>query len=274
MPLPSAMHSTRPLPPYPPEEPHSWVLHLGTAVGLAALAALVCALPATLRVAAAVAGTEGAPRVSVALSAAAFGPMIASIVVLRGARESLRAFVGPGLELRAFGVFLWLGLLLVIFSILGSLLRAKTHHHALAGVTFAFLALAIAIATALVCTRVVAILRHASAKTARALGGVLAGGTLVVILGIGIRFLQATARDPESAGAAAVVVDVLAFAMCAGFAARPTFVNRRALALVGPPIAVAIIALGISALRDRPLRAAIDDHAPAFSVPAGWISTM
>lgn len=250
------------------------MLRIGTAVGLAALAALVCTLPATLRVSAAVAGTEGVPRVSVALSAAAFGPMIASIVVLRGARESVRSFIGPGLELRAFGVFLWLGLLLATFSILGSLLRAKTHHHALAGVTFAFLALGIAIASALVCARIVAILHQASARTGRALGGVLAGGTIVVILWIGIRFLQATARDPESASAAAVVVDVLAFAMCAAFAARPSFANRRAVALVGPPIAVAILALGVSALHDRPLRAAMDDHAPAFSVPAAWISGM
>lgn len=266
------MHSSSPLLSVPPQEPPSWVLRFGTAIGLAALAALACALPATLRISAAMAGSEGAPRVSVALSAAAFGPMVASIFVLRGAREGLRTFVGPGLELRAFGVFLWLGLLLVTFSILGSLLRAKTHHHALAGVTFAFLALAIAVASALVCARVVAILQQASPKTSRALGGALAGGTILVTLWIGVRFLQAIARDPESAGAAAVVVDVLAFALSAGFAARPSFTNRRALALVGPPIAVAIVALGISALHDRPLRSAIDDHAPMFSVPADWIS--
>lgn len=266
------MHSSQPLQPYPPHAPYSWVLRFGTAIGLAALAALVCVLPATLRVSAAMAGAEGAPRVSVALSAAALGPMIASIVILRGARESLRTFVGPGLELRAFGVFLWLGSLLVTFSILGSLLRAKTHHHALAGVTFAFSALAVAIGSALVCARVVAILRHASPSTGRALVGALAGGTIIISLWIGVRFLQAIARDPESAGAAAVVVDVLAFAVAAGFAARPSFTNRRALALVGPPIALAIVALGVSVLRDRPLRSAIDDHAPAFSVPADWIS--
>jgi hypothetical protein len=245
---------------------------LGTAVGLAALAALACALPATLRVSAAVAGTEGAPRVSVALAAAALAPMIVSIIVLRSAREGLRAFVGPGLELRAYGVFLWLGLLLVSFSIFGSILRAKTHHHALAGVTFSFAALALAIGSALVCARVVAILRRAAPSTGRALGGTLAGVTILVIIWIGIRFLQAIAHDPESAGAAAVVVDVLAFALSAGFAARPSFANRRALALIGPPIAIAILLLGVSSLHDPPLRAAIDDHAPAYSVPADWVS--
>lgn len=266
------MHSFQPPPSYPPRERGSWPLRFGTAIGLATLAALACALPATLRVSAAVASTEGAPRVSVALSAAALGPMFASIIVLRGAREGLRAFVGPGLELRAYGVFLWLGLLLVTFSIFGSVLRAKTHHHALAGVTFAFAALALAIGSALVCARVVAILRRAAPPRSRALGGTLAGATILVALWIGIRFLQAIAHDPESAGAAAVVVDVLAFALSAGFAARPSFARRRALALVGPPIAIAIVALGVSALRDPPLRAAIDDHAPAYSVPAEWIS--
>jgi hypothetical protein len=61
------------------------------------------------------------------------------------------------------------------------------------------------------------------------------------------------------------VVDLLAFSLAAMFAARRSLASRRAVAVVGPPVAVAIMALGLSALRDLPLRAAIDERAPAFA---------
>ena len=87
-----------------------------------------------------------APRAWVALAAAALVPMVAAVVVLRGAREGLRAFAGPGAGLRAFGVGLWIASLIVAFTFFGGVLRAHTHHHGLAGVTFAFGALGLAIA--------------------------------------------------------------------------------------------------------------------------------
>lgn len=240
------------------------MLRFGTAVGLAAAAALACALPAAMRVAAAL-GAEGTGRAWTGLAASALVPMVATVVTLRGAREGLRAFGGPGAELRAYGMALWAVWLVVALALFGSVLRATTHQHALAGVTFAFGALALAVSLALASARIVELLRVASPRVRRG-GAVGLVFVTVCLLGwIGVRFLRAATHDPASAAAAGTIVDILAFALAAVFAARRTLASRRALAVVGPPVAVAIAALGFSALRDSPLRAAIDERAPAFA---------
>ncbi len=259
------------IPPGVPERTGSRSVRLGTAIGLGAFATLVCVLPATLRVCAAIGPDESEMRVAVALAAAALGPMVASILVLRGAREGLRAFAGLGVEVRAFGLALWLASLLVTFSVFGSVLRATTHHHALAGVTFAFGALALAVGSAVLCARFVAILRAASPTMRRVMAMALGTAMAAAVGWVGVQFMRATAHDPASASAAAIVVDVLAFALAAGFAAQPSFALRRPLALSGPPVAIVIAVLGVTALRDATLRHAIDEHAPAFSAAARWV---
>lgn len=235
-------------------------------MGLGAAGALACALPAATRVATAL-GAEGTGRAWTGLAASALVPMVAMVVILRGASEGLRAFGGPGAELRAYGAALWAAWLLVGLALFGSVLRATTHNHALAGVTFAFGALAVAVGLAFTCARVVEILRVVSAPVRRAGGAGLVFITVCALGWVGVRFLRA-AHDPASTAAAGTLVDILAFVLAAGFAARRTLASRRALALVGPPIAVAIAALGFSALRDAPLRTAIDERAPAFAVVA------
>jgi hypothetical protein len=254
------------------EETGSLVLRFGTAVGLAAAAAMAAALPAALRVGAGLGaglgaelGQDATGRVWTGLAAASLVPMVVAVVVLRGAREGLRAFGGPGAELRAYGVGLWASSLLVALALVGSVLRATTHQHALAGVTFAFGAVGVAVGLALGCVRVVAILRDAPSRLRHALALALAMVVFAALGWIGIRFLHAASQEPASAPAAGMVVDVLAFALAALFAARRSLAARRAVAVVGPPVAVAIAALGFSALRDAPLRAAIDDRAPAFA---------
>jgi hypothetical protein len=248
----------------PTEETGSLVLRFGTAVGLAAAAAMAGAFPASLRVGSAL-GQDGTGRVWTGLAAASLVPMVGAVVVLRGAREGLRAFGGPGAELRAYGVALWASSLLVALTLLGSVLRATTHQHALAGVTFAFGAAFVAVGLALGCVRVVAILRGASPGARGGLALALAMAVFAALGGIGMRFLHASLHEPGSAPAAAVVVDVLAFSLAALFAAGRSLASRRAVAVVGPPVAVAIVALGFSALRDPSLRTAIDDRAPAFA---------
>ena len=251
----------------PTEDGGSLVLRFGTAVGVAAAAALACALPAAMRVATAL-GAEGTGRAWTGLAASALVPMVATVVILRGAREGLRAFGGPGAELRAYGAVLWAAWLLVTLTFFGSILRATTHHHGLAGVTFAFGALMAAVGLALASARMVVLLRDAAPETRKiaAIGLVLV--TVLALGWVGVRFLNAARHDPASAAAAGTIVDILAFALAAGFAARRTLASRRTLAVVGPPVAVAIAALGISALRDSPLRATIDERAPAFAALA------
>lgn len=262
--LPTPSKVPAPLSPRPPEETGSLVLRFGTAVGLAAAAAMAGALPAALRVGAGL-GQDGTGRVWTALAAASLVPMVVAVVVLRGAREGLRAFGGPDAELRAYGVALWAASLLVALTLLGAVLRATTHQHALAGVTFAFGAVGVAVGLALACVRVVAILRGVSAGARRGVALVLAMAAFAAIGAIGMGFLHAASQEPASAPARGMVVDLLAFSLAAVFAARRSLASRRAVAVLGPPVAVAIMALGISALRDAPLRAAIDDRAPAFA---------
>ena len=259
------MSDAGPLSP-PTEERGSAVLRVGAAVGAGAGAAIVCVIPAAMR-----ASSEGEPGVGkalVALSACALVPMIASVVVLRGAREGLRAFAGPGAALRAYGVGLWLGTLLFGLSIFGSLLRATTHHHALAGVTYAFGALAFAVADALVCARVMAVARALPDRGRRVLLLALAVAVGILLFAVGMRFVRAASSDAASYAAAGTVVDVLAFVLAALFASRARMAWRRPLALVGPPVAVIGAARGIVALRDAPVHDAVVDRAPAFGPAA------
>lgn len=259
------MHAPVEPPPASSEESGSLVVRFGTAVGLGAVAALASVIPATMRVASAGAPGPGTARVWLALASAALGPMVASVVVLRGAREGLRAFGGPGAGLRAFGVGLWLSSLIVAFTVFGRMLRANTHHHGLAGVTFAFGALAAAVASALVCARIVALARTAPDFARRGLVAILGAAAALALVFVGLRFVRGASQDAASFGAAGTVVDVLAFALAAFFASRRSLGGRRVIALVGPPVAVVVVALGLSTLRDAPVRDAIGERAPAFA---------
>jgi hypothetical protein len=256
----------------PPVEPSaSLVVRFGTMLGLAAAAALACSVPAAVRVGP-VAGGAGLLHAWLGLAAAALGPMVVAVAVLRGAREGLRAFGGPGAGLRAFGAGLWLASMLVVLSVFGSVLRATTHQHALAGVTFAFGALAVAVGAGLVCARLVAILSARSPGARRALVALLGAVALLALAWVGLRFVRAVSHEAAPSAAAATVVDVLAFVLAALLASRRPLLARRVLAYVGPPVVVVVAALGIGALRGDALRDAVIDRAPAFA-PAARLVT-
>jgi hypothetical protein len=241
---------------------------IASAFGLAALAGLACTLPATLRVSERVAASVTAPRVWLALATSALAPMVCSIFVLRAAREGLRAFSGAdsgGARIRALGAGVGLSGLLVALSIFASLLRAATHNRALAGVTFAMGGLALIVALAVVNGRVVVLLEQTSPQRRAALGGLIVFLVASAVAWMGLRFASAAGRDTASSASAGIVVDVLAFGLAALFAARPSFAERRSLAVAGPVVAVLLVLWGLSALRDPALRAAIEDTAPAFA---------
>jgi hypothetical protein len=198
--------------------------------------------------------------------------MVGAVIVLRGAREGLRAFAGPGAGLRAFGAGLWIASLLVSFALLGRLLRANTHHHGLAGVTFAFGALALATGSGVVCARIVSLARGAPDFGRRGLVLILGTAALLALVFVGIRFVRGASVDAASYAAAGTVVDVLAFGLAAFFASRPSLESRRAIAYVGPPLAVVVAALGVASLRDAPVRDAIVARAPAYASVVELIS--
>jgi hypothetical protein len=243
------------------------LVRIGTALGLSAAAALACALPAALRVSSAGGGSgaNGTAHAWVALAAAELVPMMVAVLVLRGAREGLRAFTGEGAVLRAWGIGLWVAVQFVALATVGAALRVTTHQHALAGVTYAFAAFFVAAGSALACARVVAIL-HASSERSRRL--FVVAFTVLALLAVGVvgmRFVRAVWREPTPSAAAATVIDVLAFALAALFASRPSFAPRRALAILGLPAAVALAVLGVPARRDPALRGAVEDRAPLLA---------
>jgi hypothetical protein len=240
-------------------------MEIATAFGLAALAVLACTLPATLRVSERGVATVTAPRVWLALATSALAPMVCSIFVLRAAREGLRAFSGPGARLRALGAVVGLSGLLVGLSIFAALLRATTHNRALAGVTFALGGLALVVGVAVVSGRAVVLLEQASPQRRAAAGGAISLAVAASVAWTGLRLASAAGRDAAPSASAGIVVDVLAFGLAALFAARPSFAERRSLALAGPVVAVLVAVWGFSALRDPALRAAIEEIAPAFA---------
>jgi hypothetical protein len=267
------MPASAPPPKRAAEHGVSLFVRVGTALGGAAVAVLACALPATLRVASLSEAGASAPRAWLALAAAGLLPMLATVVVLRGAREGLRAFAGPGAGLRAFGVGLWLASLIVSFTFFGGVLRSHTHHHGLAGVTFAFGALVLAIGSGLFCIRVVSLARTAPDFARRGLLLILGTAAVLALAYVGLRFVRGASVDSASYGAAGTVVDVLAFALGAFFASRPALVGRPAFAIVGPAIALVVAVLGAFTLHDAAVRAAIGVRAPAYAPVVDLLST-
>jgi hypothetical protein len=124
----------------------------------------------------------------------------------------------------------------------------------------------------LLCARIVAILEGASLATRSLALGALGGAMAVALLWIAVRFGRAASHDAASSAEAATIVDVLAFAVCSILASRRAWGAPRALALVGPPLAVVLLAMGISTLRDTGLRQAIVEKASTFAPAARLIS--
>ena len=260
------------LPPQPPpDRPRDGgtpVARFGTIAGLGTAAALACAMPAATRIAPALTGGEPSGQVWVALAAAALLPMGLAVALLVAAREGSRAFGGPRAGPFALGASMWIVTVGVGLAVFGAALRATTHQHALAGVTFALGALALAAAAGFVCARVVELLGAAPAILRWAIGIAIATTLGVAVLLLVLRCAGASTRDPASAAQVGTVVDVLAFLVAAGFAARQARVVRRMMALVGPPAVVVVLAVGVPALRYEPVREIVREKAPAFAMAA------
>ena len=255
----------------PAEAAGSFGLRVATALGAAVAAAAVASLPAALRLGSAFSTT---PRAWCACTATMLVPMFLFVLLLRQARAGVRALRGEHPSARALGVAIWLVTLFFSLAAFGSLLRATTHNHALAGATFAFGAVALALGLGVVCARIAAIVGATSDPMRRGLvvgfGGILALAVLVA----GLRWahaLDGAANPPTTAGA--LCVDLLAFGLAALFASRPSFAARRTLGIVGPIVAVAVLALGIATLRAE--RSALDvfaTRAPALETVAALLS--
>jgi hypothetical protein len=260
-----------PSPSPPPDrsrDASSLVTRFGTVAGVGTAGAMACSFPAALRLARAIPGGESAAHVWVALAAAALLPMAAAVVVLGPAREGSRAFGGAVAGVFGFGVAMWLVLVGVGLAVFGSALRATTHHHALAGVTFALCGLLLALCAAAVCARVVALLKLVPPGLRRFLMFALSAVLTSAVVWLALLCARASSRDEASAAQVGTVVDILAFLLAAALAARQALVVRRILALVGPPAVVVVLAVGVPALQSESFQRVVREKAPAFAVAA------
>lgn len=235
----------------------SFVTRFGTVVGGGVLAAAASSLPAELRM-----GDGGsivrAIEQWLALAAVLTPLAILVVAVFRRGRVGLRMLVGDRAPLFAAAALWWAVLELGVLSVFGAVLRAKTHHHGLAGVTFAMLALISGLVIAMLAARGVRMLLRMPPGGHRVALIVAASSAFIVVTLIGIR----TSRAAELHTAAALV-DGLALVVSAAIASSRAMARWRPLAVGGVPIAAAILLLGFACVRAEPdLKDVLAEGAP------------
>ncbi len=245
-----------------PGPPGAAMTRLGTLLGAASLAALAASVPAAGRVARDADGRFGVTGTWLALAAAAAVPMILAVAVLRGARRGAASFGGDGATPRALGLAIWLLATTLALLVFGAALRATTHHHALAGATFAALGVAAALGLGAASSRLVAIVSAFSPLAQRAALGLVAAALLAALLALSFKVGRI------APAAVSLLVDVLAAFIAAGLLSGPALARSRVLAALGPPLAVALLVLGLGVLRTTPkLPAATRTRAPLLAWP-------
>lgn len=235
----------------------SAVTRVGSAVGGGVLAAVVASLPATMRL-----GDGGsmfrAGTGWMALAAVAMPIAVLFVGVLRRARVGAQLVAGDRREVVASGVLAWMTLQILFTGFFASLLRKHTHHHGLAGATFAFFALFCGVFLALLVRRVMTKLASLPPSAHRVALGITAFMTFLVIIVAGVRTAPA-----EDLSTAAGLVDALALAIACGIASSRLLARQRPLAIAGVPTAAVVLVLGLASLHgNAPLREALAKHAP------------
>ena len=211
----------------------SVLARIGNAAFAATLAAALSSLPAAVRIAEA--GQSFVMAWSL-LGAIALVPMAALVPIFRAAREGLRAFDGEGARERIGGFALWAGAVAVVLARFAAILRAKTHHHALAGVTFAIGAIVAAVVLGLFALRAVRWARRGGVAHAAVAG--LAAVVITVLLVQSVPAgLSPSARAAAIDGTAAMVALLVS--------ASRTLEARRNLTVLGGPIAALFVILAL-----------------------------
>jgi choline-sulfatase len=254
------------MPTFPPENappPLPLAVRAGSLLGAGTVAAVLASVPAALRVAS---ESHGAAVAWIALAACATVPASIAVALLRSAREGVRSFAGQDMSLAAWSVATWALASFLVLTALGGLLRATTHHHGLAGVTFAIAGLACVFVTALVVRRVGAVARDSDPFARAAILGASIVALVVALLLVALRVARASDGATLTSSAGDTFVDLLAFAIAVGLFSRPELARASWLARAGVPLALGIVALGLALLtRDPSLAAGIRAHAPLVS---------
>jgi hypothetical protein len=242
--------------------PAGWAVHLGEAALLGTAASVVASIPAAVRTSAV---TGSFVLGLLAVSAAVVPPFVVCVAVGRAARRAWRELTdGSGASIAA-GIAAWVAIVLPLYVVLGTVLKATTHHRALGGMTFGVLALVLALGAALTAWRLVTFAEDLVARRPTRRVAVLSVALLlfafalatpvsraILASGLGLGALTPGARAAFVDGAMAFVALPLAVAGDLG----PSV--RRRLAAAGPLAAALVVGLGALALsRGEPLRAAL-----------------
>lgn len=229
----------------------SFATRLGTVVGGGVLAAAASSLPAELRI-----GDGGsivrAVEQWLALAALLTPLAIIMVGVMRRARAGIRILAGNRAPLFVAAALWWAVLELSVLSVLGAVLRANTHHHGLAGVTFAVLALISGIGIALLTVKGVRLLLRMPSGGHRIALIVASAAAFLVVALVGIRTSRAVGLHT-----AAAMVDSLALIVSSAIASSRAMARWRPLAVGGAPVAAAILLLGFACVRAEPDLAAL-----------------
>jgi hypothetical protein len=234
----------------------SAMTRIGSAVGGGVLAAVVASLPATMRLDGGSMFRAGTGWM--ALAAVATPITVLFVGVLRRARTGAHVAFGDRIEVVASAVLAWTTLQILFTGFFASLLRKHTHHHGLAGVTFAIGALFCGVFLALLVRRVMTKLATLSVATHRIALVLTALMTFLVIIVAGVRTAPA-----EDLSTAAGLVDALALAIACGIASSRLLARQRPLAIAGVPTAALVLVIGLASLQgNAPLRDALTKSAP------------
>ncbi|MFO0675043.1 MAG: hypothetical protein U0169_00785 [Polyangiaceae bacterium] len=244
------------------------VVRFGTAIAMAVVAAVLATGPAVLRIAHDPSSELSNLRAWCALAALAFVPMLFGVLVLRGARVGIRAFTGRGATGRGVIALATVSAVFVTQLLFASLLRTHTHHHALAGATFAIVALGSSVVLGVFVSRAYRLASSAGGSVRSVLlaaFGVAAACLFVVAIALVARSLRADVRAPSPLGT--FIVDALAFGIACVFASRPSASKSTPLAFAGPPLVALAFVAGMTGIRTSPnLRSLIRLRAPSYAM--------
>ncbi len=246
----------------------SVVMRIGHIVGAGVVAALASSFPASLRM-----GEEGSAGRAlvqwVVVSALATPLAVGLVAVLRRARVGLRLLMGERVQLLAIGVLWWSVIELGILSLFGALLRKTTHHHALAGVTFAVFAIVTGLVVGIFARKATLVLARGGSSLQRSGLIIASSAAFLVVMLVGVRTSKA-----EGLHTASALIDGLALAITSTIASSKMLSRHRALAIVGVPIAVLVVMVGLTMLRfDPKLHASLGEVAPLHTLVLSLFGT-
>lgn len=193
---------------------------LGEACALALTCALVGSIPAALR-----AARAGGPFLGGWLASAAIVlPLLATFIWLsRAAGRGFRMLTGNRVgRSTAAGLALWIGLSMPALVVLGSVLKATTHHRGLGGATFGVVALGVVVGASLVARRLVGTARSLAerGRNPRLIAAAFAVITIAPLLAVAFPLVRGTEDSDASRGVVAALVDGAIFVVASALAAN------------------------------------------------------